>query len=114
MAFNTDAPRGLTLFQLASARMDWLSARQKTVATNIANADTPDFRAKDITSFEDFLSSGSAQEREAESAWDQSLDGNRVVLEEQMLLATETEENHRLAARLYRKGHDLISMAASK
>ena len=114
MAFNTDAPRGLTLFQLASARMDWLSARQKTIATNIANADTPDFRAKEVSSFEDFLTSGTVQTRDAQSAWDQSLDGNRVVLEEQMLMATETEESHRLAARLYRKGHDLISIAASK
>lgn len=114
MAFGTDAPRGLTLFQLASARMDWLSSRQQTIATNIANADTPDYRAKDVTSFEDFLTRGSIEPREVRQSWDQSLDGNRVVLEEQMLMANETEENHRLAARLYRKGHDLIATAVGK
>ena len=114
MAFDTGAKSGLNLFQLASARMDWAAARQQVIAANIANADTPDYRPRDVASFESFLGGESLEARETQSAWDTSLDGNRVVLEEQQLLANETESSHRLASRLYRKGHDLISMAVSK
>ena len=114
MSFETDAKSGPGFFALASARMDWLTSRQKVVASNIANADTPDYRARDVSSFEDFLTTGSLEVRETRMSWDQSPDGNRVVLEEQALLASETEGNHRLAARLYRKGHDLIALAAGK
>lgn len=114
MSIIGDQNQGLNLFQLASKRMEWLADRQKTIAANIANADTPDYRARDISSFEDFLQSGEIREEMAKSTWDSSLDGNRVVLEEQTLLANEAESNHRLAARLYRKGHDLIGLAVMK
>ncbi len=43
------------LFALASRRMEWLSVRQATVASNIANADTPGFKSKDVVAFEDAL-----------------------------------------------------------
>ena len=114
MTLRQDSPSGLSLFRLASARMDWLAERQKVLASNIAQADTPGYRARDLNSFEDFLRQGVAESREAGSVWDVSADGNRVVLEEQSLLASETEESHRLAARLYRKGHDLIALAVGK
>lgn len=114
MSFETDARSGPGFFALASARMDWLASRQKVVAANIANADTPEYRARDVSSFEDFLGSGTLEMRETPMSWDQSPDGNRVVLEEQVLLAGETESSHRLAARLYGKGHDLISLAIGK
>lgn len=114
MSLIGDNKPGLNLFQLASKRMEWLADRQKTIAANIANADTPDYRARDVNSFEDFLSSGEIREEITSSAWDSSPDGNRVVLEEQSLLATEAESGHRLAARLYRKGHDLLGLAVMK
>jgi len=112
--FDTENGKGISLFRIASARMDWLASRQKVIATNIANADTPGYVPRDVNAFEDYLGKGEVDTRESASSWDRSLDGNRVVLEEQTLLANETEEHHRLAARLYRKGHDLIIMAAGK
>lgn len=42
----------IQLFSLASRQADWLSIRQEVVAGNIANANTPQFRARDITPFE--------------------------------------------------------------
>lgn len=114
MAFEGDVTRGLNIFQLASARMEWLAERQKVVAANIANADTPDYRARDVTSFEELLGGGGMQVREAPASWDVSPDGNRVVLEEQSLLATEIEGSHRLAAQLYRKSHDLLRLSVKK
>lgn len=41
----------IQLFELASRQAEWLSVRQQVVATNIANANTPKFVAKDITPF---------------------------------------------------------------
>lgn len=114
MAFESDVSRGMTFFQLASARLDWLAERQKLVAANIANADTPEYRPRDLTSFEELLRSGEQHAQEAPQAWDASPDGNRVVLEEQSLLAVEIEGSHRLATQLYRKGHDLLRLAVSK
>ncbi len=45
----------IQLFSLASRQAEWLSIRQEVVAGNIANANTPKFRAKDITSFDAVL-----------------------------------------------------------
>ncbi len=45
----------IQLFELASRQAEWLSVRQQVVATNIANANTPKFLAKDITPFEAVL-----------------------------------------------------------
>jgi flagellar basal-body rod protein FlgB len=41
-------PTKAALFQLISARMSWLSQRQAVLSQNIANADTPDYRPKDL------------------------------------------------------------------
>ncbi|MCE0503863.1 MULTISPECIES: flagellar basal body rod protein FlgB [unclassified Roseivivax] len=130
----------LSFFDLASQRMNWLAARQHVISENIANADTPDYRARDLRPFEELLEGGSlggsvsgavattqaghlsssfgsgpegfASEVD-EVAWEQSIDGNSVVLEQQVIRATDTEDSYRLAADLYRKAHELISLAAT-
>lgn len=40
------------LFELSSRHMHWLADRQAVIAGNIANADTPGFRARDMNPFE--------------------------------------------------------------
>lgn len=45
----------IQLFELASRQAEWLSVRQQVVATNIANANTPKYLAKDITPFDAVL-----------------------------------------------------------
>lgn len=47
----------IQLFELASRQAEWLSVRQEVVATNIANANTPEYRARDVTPFESVLKS---------------------------------------------------------
>lgn len=42
----------LALFSIASERNRWLAARSAAISTNIANADTPGFRARDVAPFE--------------------------------------------------------------
>ncbi|MGX1258429.1 flagellar basal body rod protein FlgB [Sinorhizobium fredii] len=40
----------IQLFELASRQAQWLTVRQNVVAGNIANANTPHYRAKDVHS----------------------------------------------------------------
>jgi flagellar basal-body rod protein FlgB len=50
----------IQLFDLASRQADWLSVRQEVVAGNIANANTPKYRAKDVTPFDTALDNANA------------------------------------------------------
>lgn len=108
------------LFQLASQRLQWLSDRQKVVSENIANADVSGYRARDVQSFESYLEKGreagispGADVIQVESSWGQDLTGNNVVLEEQMVLATDTNSQYRIASNLYRKAQQMILAVAS-
>lgn len=126
----------MSFFRLASRKMEWLSARQKVIAENVANADTPGYKARDVASFAETLESVTTSAplartssnhitgtdpvgpglrvEEDKDAWvSSSIDGNSVVLEQQAIRATETTENYRLAASLYRKGYELVTLAVT-
>jgi flagellar basal-body rod protein FlgB len=45
----------LQLFELTSKQAEWLQVRQTVVSGNVANANTPGFRAKDVSAFESVL-----------------------------------------------------------
>lgn len=45
----------IQLFELASRQAEWLSVRQSLISGNIANANTPGFRAKDVAAFDAVL-----------------------------------------------------------
>lgn len=121
----------LSFFDVASKRMDYLGTRQQVVSANIANADTPGFKAQETAAFGTMLDgarrggiettnprhiAGSAgtngvRVSDDDSAWETSMDGNTVVLEQQSIKSNEITENYRLATQLYRKGHDLLAVA---
>ena len=42
----------MALFKLAMRQNEWLSQRQSVIAGNIANANTPNFKARDIEKFD--------------------------------------------------------------
>ncbi|MFN3744322.1 MAG: flagellar basal body rod protein FlgB [Hyphomicrobiaceae bacterium] len=50
----------LALFSIASDRTRWLATRSAALADNIANADTPGYKARDVPSFEAALNSANA------------------------------------------------------
>lgn len=121
----------MSFFQLASQKMSWLSANQRVVAENIANADTPDYKARNVSSFETLVDgartggvrtthaghiqggghAGGVRAAEDSAAWETTIDGNTVVLEQQTLKANEISESYQLAAQLYGKGHQLLTLA---
>ena len=117
----------ITLFALSKKRMDWLNQRQEVLSQNIANADTPGFRPKDLKKFKfkelirresmqlnmdvknaDHL--GGRRKRIKDFALEKTRKpyetmpgGNAVVIEEQMHKVSETSTKHKIAADLYKK-----------
>ncbi|MBY0562810.1 MAG: flagellar basal body rod protein FlgB [Hyphomonadaceae bacterium] len=122
-------------FSLLRARLDQLSERQRLIAENIANASTPNYRPRDIdtAAFERALASassggglamarthpghmaaGGAIETRIVTRDDgeTTIDGNAVVLEEQMARAAETRMAFETGIALYQKGLELMRLAA--
>lgn len=101
------------LFGLTSRRAEWLAARQAVVAENVANANTPDYKAKDISAFSEVLDRTSLQmsssnpshlvasagdtfntEETGQTPWDVTHSGNSVSLEQEMLKAGEVSRDY--------------------
>ncbi len=122
-------------FGMLRARLDQLSERQRLIAENIANASTPGYRPRDIDAagFERMLAAaaggrgvtlartspmhmtpnGSAEVRiVTRDDGETTIDGNAVVLEEQMARAAETRMQFETGIALYQKGLELVRMAA--
>ena len=109
----------VSFFNLASKRMHWLSDRQSVISENIANAHTAEYRARDVESFESYLSNvedapveNRAEIFEVATAWGEDFSGNNVSLEEQIMEAGTTSSQYKLAANLYRKAHGLLISVA--
>ena len=126
----------LPLLQQIRGRLGWLDERQRVIAQNVANADTPGYVARDLNQPTDFaaalqnggglrmnttnarhLSSQGSQSRF--SAVDRpdsetTLDGNSVVVEEQMLKMAESRMAYDAAIGLYQKSMQMLRLAAKK
>ena len=103
------------LFDLASQESRWLAARQVTIAENTANANTPGYKAQDITPFADVLDNTqvgltttnplhialgpedlAAPAFKDEDAWEVTLTGNSVSLEQEMIKASDVNSAYSL------------------
>lgn len=125
----------LALFQTASALAEYSVARQTAVAQNMANSDTPGYRAKDMESFSEVFSENLpsmplrvSRERhfpseesffdlalkEMEKPGDQSPNGNTVSLEEEMIKAADIQFRHDLALTVYHSGMTLLRTSLGK
>ncbi|UDF02716.1 flagellar basal body rod protein FlgB [Asticcacaulis sp. AND118] len=117
-------------------KMTWLGQRQKLVAQNVANATTPGFKPRDLKRM-DFEAVMKGQQEQtglgmrlteaghmsAEGTGtfapksmiapdsETTMDGNSVVLEEQMLKMAESRMQYEAALGFYQKTMGLIRMA---
>jgi flagellar basal-body rod protein FlgB len=91
--------------------MDLLSARQKVVASNIANADTPGYKTRDID-FQSALRSaiGGPQSFEV-GGLPVKNDGNNVSLDRESRLLAENDMRFNLASNLVRSEVQAIRAA---
>jgi flagellar basal-body rod protein FlgB len=83
--------------------MDLLSARQKLVASNVANADTPGYHTRDIDFQKEFLSAaGFAPQVEEVPDLPMKSDGNNVSLDREARLLSENALRFNVASQLLR------------
>ena len=117
-------------------RLNWLDARQRVIAENVANADTPGYVGRDLKQPTDFAAAmargGGLQMTRTNAAHiapagtpvrfdptkapdsETTLDGNSVVVEEQMLKMAESRMAYDAAISLYQKSMTMLRMAAKK
>ena len=115
----------MDIFSLASVHSAWGAARQSVIAGNIAHADTPDFKAKDIAPFSAEVKaanlrmstthaghiqpSGAAvagHSSKADVPWEVSHSGNSVTLEQELIKSGEVQRalslNHAIVKSFHR------------
>jgi flagellar basal-body rod protein FlgB len=93
--------------------MDVLSMRQKVVASNIANADTPGFKTKDLNFQSEFASalSGSRPQASEVAGLPAKNDGNNVSLDREARLLAENAMRFNLASSLIREQIRMVKEA---
>ena len=126
-----------TLIQTLARRLDWATERQSVLAQNIANADTPNYRAQDVEAFGDVMARaatagslqpvrtapahmhgrGAVMDARIQAMMDTpevSPSGNNVSLEQQLMELTDTAAQHRMALDLFRRHTALLRIAVGR
>lgn len=106
---STPAPRQATVFDSVTAvamesALDGLALRQRTIANNIANVNTPNYQAKRVAFESALAQSVGVGEGRVEASVERSLeptrlDGNNVNLETETLSNIDTVLRYQFAAR---------------
>ena len=141
-------PGDIPLLAMLKGRLGYLSDRQRLIAENVANADTPGYKARDLKdfSFQAHVQAASGSTPGASSvaatpagvmavtqpghmqpknaplgakpvkALDSevTLDGNGVVLEDEMVKLTQARMDYDAAIGFYQKSIGLLKMAIRK
>ena len=111
------------VMQLAQRLARHAGARQAQIAKNIANADTPGYRARDLASFSDAfrqsdlkatraghmqMASGAEAFRVVNVPGATAPNGNNVSLEEEMVRAATVRGSHDTALSVYKASLDIL------
>jgi len=117
---------------LAERRLAWLDARQRVLAQNIANADTPRYRPRDVTDFAKLVartggldmaqtnarhlppSGGALRIRADRTVLDTAPNGNAVSLDQEALKVADTDTAHALATSLHKTWLGMFSTALGR
>jgi len=110
----------ISLLQLASARLGYLSDAQNLLAGNLANIDTPGYRPAGVIPFSDYLDNNTGQvpmlQNDAAdlpslagpptviqlaTSGEYSLDGNAVSLDQQLVAIAKNDTEQEFATNLY-------------
>lgn len=122
----------IALFQTAGAAARHAAARQAQVATNMANSDTPGYRAQQIASFGAIyqdgpagrmratrpghlsLSEGHSTARPRPSDVEPSPNGNTVSIEQEMVAGVAIERDHSRALAIYKHGLTVLRAVSGR
>ena len=136
--------KNLTVFSLANKNMQYLSARQRVLAANIANASTPNYLAQDVEKpsvlqgkeevkhanltlhttnakhFSEFLSASKPKGDKGFVVYTPqpkdalTIDGNGVILEDQMNEASKASSEYKRMITIYNSYKNMLSVANTK
>lgn len=119
---------------IARAVGKYSAARQSLIAQNVANADTPGYRAKDLVAFKDMVqpqaqtglrtthakhlsgsSDGAAVHRhQTINTGNPAPNGNSVSLEKEIVRGAEAKQQHDLALAVYRSALSTIRLTLGR
>lgn len=129
----------IPLFSILKSRLGYISAREQLIAQNVANSDSPGYAPKDLKPFTLPPSLGgdgsslaviqpertnpmhlASTDSTSESGWksitspdsDATLDGNQVVLEDEMSKMSDSRMDFQAAIGFYQKALGMLTMAA--
>jgi len=135
----------IPLFSMLRGRLGYLSERQKVIAQNVANAETPGYVSQDLKPFgfqaqmqaqggvgggpsgptrmaatqaghmtpkSERRGAGAAFKPVAAPGSETTLNGNAVVLEEEMMRMSDARMNYDAAIGFYQKSLNILRMAA--
>lgn len=127
---------GLPILDMLRTKMQWHQERQRLLAENIANADTPNFRPRDLDApnfdktipvaqpvalqrtsaahLAGTMGGDHAVFRSSKGGSEIRPTGNAVSLEEEMLKVAKNQMDHAAAATLYAKSLSLVKTAIGK
>ena len=131
--------KNLSVFNMAKQNMQYLTARQQVIAENIANASTPGYLARDVQkpTFEQELTGSSAfkmnttNPKHIQGTLSQNqqgsyvvytpqpsealtIDGNGVILEQQMNEASKVSSEYKRMITIFNKYKSLMQIASTK
>ncbi|MAF97721.1 MAG: flagellar basal body rod protein FlgB [Micavibrio sp.] len=127
----------LALFRGIGAKMDYLNQRQRVIAQNISNSDTPGYQAQDMTgadfktALKDIIRDtkgvkavsvegtnsahipapnavNTGREKEAKDTYEVAPSGNAVVMEEQLINSGQNLMDYNMMANLLQKNVGFI------
>lgn len=125
----------MTLFKMARQKMSWLGQRQAVLAQNIANANTPNYRSKELetldfgrelkqlapvrmaaTAGRHLAGTSTPPEYRVDKVklrdvYEVNPDGNSVVMEEQLMKLSDNQMQYQLATNIYQKQLKMLRMA---
>ncbi len=126
----------LAVLGMAKQRMDWVAQRHQVLAQNVANADTPGYKPRDLEplSFKETLRSSTvgvavthpnhvvpatapgdgARAVVQPQAGETAPNGNAVVLEDEMTRIGEAKSAYELAANLFKKQVGMLRTAIGR
>ena len=127
----------LTLFAMAQRQVDYLARRQAVLSENVANANTPEFKVKDLApvSFKDLMAPPAEalratvtnpmhmapevtptrfEEINVHRPEESKPDGNQVLIEDQMQKIGEVKGDYDLAINLMMKHINMLKTALDK
>jgi flagellar basal-body rod protein FlgB len=121
----------LFLFELASSQARWLELRQSTIASNVANANTPGYKARDVEPFNKVLDAMpvklavtspahiqlSASETDTRTnakkdSWEVVHSGNSVSVEQEMVKAGDIGRDYSLNTAIVRSFNRMLQSSA--